>query len=224
MNKTLLNKMSLHEKKAGEEETLTSRNSDKEECKSDEDDGEYVDLGAVAALAELDDFSDIDSEDEEEFEMKQELLVAYLDDAKVVEENDLTRNVRKQYTSANVSFVYWLLDHGCQELFPPEIWSELMVLKKRKSEEFVKSAIREWLTARSKCPIKLEDMTYDKFFSYICSIKRDDQTYFSFSCYESKKTALTYFYTSFGLVQNEIFRTRLKKAFTLLNYTPLLCN
>ena len=209
------NKMSLNEKKTGDEESLTSMNrNNKEEGKSDDE--EYVDLGSIDALAELVDFSDVDSEEEEEIEMKQELLVAYLDDAKVVEENDLTPNVRKQYTSANVSFVYWLFDHGCEELFVPDIWSELMVLKKRAGVEFVKSAIREWLTARSKCPIKLEEMEYDKFFSYICSIKRDDNTYFSFSCYESKKTALTYFYTSFGLVQSEIFRTRLKKAFSSL--------
>ena len=213
--------MTLNEKKsAGEEKALTSSHSNKEEGKSDEGSEGNYDMGSVDILAELD---DIESEDGEsganDFVIKQELLIGYLDDAKVVEENDLTPNVRKQYTSSNVAFVYWLFDHGCQDLFFPEIWSELIDLKKRKSKDFVKTAIRDWLSDKSKCPIKLQQMTYNNFFSYICSIKRDDNTYFSFSCYESKKTALTYLYTSFGFVQSEVFKTRLKKAFSSLRKT-----
>ena len=205
--------MTLNKKKS-------AGDSNKEEGKSDEGSEGNYDMGSVDILAELD---DIESEDDEsganDFVIKQELLIGYLDDAKVVEENDLTPNVRKQYTSSNVAFVYWLFDHGCQDLFFPEIWSELIVLKKRKSKDFVKTAIRDWLSDKSKCPIKLQQMTYNNFFSYICSIKRDDNTYFSFSCYESKKTALTYLYTSFGFVQSEVFKTRLKKAFSSLRKT-----
>ncbi len=214
--------MESNKKKTTEEEmALTGSHRIEGEGKSVDDGNEgYADLGTIEALEGLDDIiGDGDDSDEEEFGIKHELLVGYLDDAKVVEENDLIANVRKQYTSANVSFVYWLFDHGCQELFSPEIWTELMALKKRKGGDFVQNAIREWLSNKTKCPIKLEDMTYKNFFSYICSIKRDDNTYFSFSCYESKKTALTYLYTSFGFVQSEIFKTQLKRAFSSLRKT-----
>ena len=99
--------MESHKRKTTEEEmALTGSHRIEDEGKSVDDGNEgYADLGTIEALEGLDDIiGDGDDSDEEEFGIKHELLVGYLDDAKVVEENDLTANVRKQYTSANVSF------------------------------------------------------------------------------------------------------------------------
>ena len=81
--------MESNKKKTTEEEmALTGSHRIEDEGKSGDDGNEgYADLGTIEALAGLDDIvADGDDSDEEGFGIKQELLVGYLDDAKIVEE------------------------------------------------------------------------------------------------------------------------------------------
>ena len=80
--------------------------------------------------------------------------------------------------------------------------------------------VRELLFSKAKdCPSKLQELNYEVFFIYICLVKRDDGLYFSYSCYEGKKTGLTYLFTSFGELESEVFKLKVSKAFWSLRKT-----
>ena len=182
------------------------------------------DLGEILGQLDEDNLDMLlDFEDEEEDQrVKQELLVGYQQEALEVEGNDINPEVRGQYTSANTSFILWLFDHGYQDLFEDGIWREFQSkFRKRNASGFedVREAIRTYLTKREICPIKLTELQYSTFFTYICSIKRDDGTYFSFSCYEGKKTSLSYLFKSYEVIQSEAFKLKISKAFRSLRKT-----
>ena len=56
---------------------------------------------------------------------KHDLLIECKAAAKIVEDNDLHPEVRKQYTSTNVTFPCRLFEHSYNALFVDEIWYDL---------------------------------------------------------------------------------------------------
>ena len=184
-----------------------------------QDDNEEETFQGDADLDQLFHFLADEEEDEEELKLKQELLVGFEAEASNVELNDINPEVRGQYNSSNASFVLWLFDHGFKDVFDPEIWNRFhRVMRKRHGSglDDVREEIRSMLIKRETCPILLDKLNYYTFFTYIMSIKRDDGTFYSHSCYEGKKTSLSYLFKSFDKVQDENFKMKLSRAFKSL--------